>query len=102
MPRLLRRFVADILVDPRDEVFPVRRVGVPAIVLPPRKLAAHHCDIDIGHLFRVVIVRTSEVLRAEQPEYRLRCDCSHKAALMIEPSGVTLLRHSVTYERQPR
>ena len=54
------------------------------------------------HLFFRVIVRSPEVLRAEEPENRACGDSSHEAALLIEPFGVALFRNAIADERQAR
>ncbi len=54
------------------------------------------------HLLGVIVVRHAQVLRAQQPEHRLRGHGGHEAALMIEPLGVALLRHAVADEGQAR
>src|SRR5215468_11721208 len=69
----------DHCVGPRNEVFPVRSVGVPAIVLPPGKLSAEEADVDRRHLLHLVVVGRAEISRAEQTEYRTRGDRRHVA-----------------------
>src|SRR5262252_7916231 len=98
-PALLMR---DHCVGPRNEVFPVRPVGVPAIVLPPGKLSAEEADVYRRHLLRVVVVGRAEISRAEQPEYRTRRDRRHVAALMVEPSRIALFGNAVTDKGRPR
>src|SRR4030095_14229796 len=88
-------------VGPWNEVFPVRPIGVAAVVLPPRKLTIEPADSDRRHSLGLVVVRAAQVFRAEQPEYRTCRDRRHVAALMIEPPGVTLLRDAVADERWP-
>ena len=90
------------LVGPRQEVLPVRRVGVAAIVLAPGELAVEQADVHGRHLLGRVVVGAAEVLRAEQTEHRLRRDRGHEAALMIEPLRVALLGNAVAHEREPR
>src|SRR5215510_1271011 len=89
-------------ICPGNEVFPVRSVGVPAVVLTPRELPVQQWHIDRGHLRRVVILFDAEILHTQQPKHRLCRYRSHETALMIEPPGITLLGHAVTDEGGPR
>ena len=43
-------------VRPREEVLPVRRVGVAAVVLPPREVAVEQADVHRRHLLLRVVV----------------------------------------------
>ena len=47
-------------VGPRNEVLPVRAVGVAAVVLAPGELAVEQPDVDRRHLLRLVVVRHAE------------------------------------------
>jgi len=49
-----------------------------------------------------MVVRNSQVLRAEQPEDRLRGDRGHVAALLIEPLGIAFLGQAITDKGQAR
>src|SRR6478672_1190707 len=88
------------LVRPWDEVLPVRTVGVPAVVLPPRQLSVQHAHVDPRHLLRLVVVRSSQILRTEQAEHWPGCNGSHEAALVIQPLRVPLFRDAVADERR--
>src|SRR5262245_22477046 len=93
--------VLDELVGPRDEVFPIRSVGMAAVVLPPGKLTVEQAHVDVRHFLDSVIVRTAEVLRAEQSEHGLRGDGRHEATLMVEPPRVALFGYTVADECRP-
>ncbi len=54
------------------------------------------------HLLGLVVVATSEVLRAEQPEHAARRHRGHVAPLLVEPLRVALLRHAVADEGRAR
>ena len=70
-------------VHPGKEVFPVRRVGVSAIVLAPRKLPIEQTHIHRRHPGGVVVFCKAEILRAQQTENRLRRHRGHVAPLLI-------------------
>src|ERR1700752_2434704 len=76
-----RRRALEEFVGPGDEVFPVRTIGVSAVVLPPRQLTVEQADVHRGHLFRLVVVGHTEAFRAEQAEHWLGRDGGHVAAL---------------------
>src|SRR5262245_27618557 len=89
------------LIRPTNEVFPVRSVGMSAVVLTPRNMAIEEADIDCGHFFRLIIRAHPQVLSAEQAENRLSGYSSHVAALMVQPPRVALFRYSVADKRKP-
>ena len=99
-----RRRVAALeeIVRPREEILPVRCVGVSAVVLAPRELPVEQADVHRRHLLGHIVVGHAEVLGAEQSEDGLRGDGGHVAALVVEPLRVALLGHAVADERQPR
>ena len=96
------RLVADELVCPRDEVFPIGAVSMAAVMLAPGELPVQQAGIDRRHFRRVIVVRHAQVLGAQEPEHRSGGHCRHETALLIEPFRVALLRHAVTDEGQPR
>src|SRR6476646_10092211 len=81
--RRRRRRVLEKAVRPRDEVLPVGPVGMAAVVLAPGELPVQQTDVDRRHLLGLVVVRTTEVFVAKQPEHRLRGDDRHEAAMLI-------------------
>src|SRR5580700_11191167 len=85
-------------VSPGNKIFPVRRIGMSAVVLAPRQLAIKEPGVHRRHFGGAIVRRNAQILRAQQTEYRLRGHCGHEASLMIEPLRVTLLRHAVTDE----
>jgi hypothetical protein len=94
--------MTDELIRPRDEVFPIRAIGMSAIMLAPGELAIQQTHIDRWHLRGAIVVGNSKILRTQQPEYRPGCDRSHKAALLIQPFCIAFLGHAITDERRPR
>src|SRR5215203_4574652 len=90
------------IVRPREEVLPVRRVGVAAVVLPPRQLAVEQPDVHRGHALLHVVVGDAEGLRTEQAERRLRRDGGHVAPLLVEPLRIALLGNAVADEGETR
>src|SRR5690242_7217258 len=88
---------AEEIVRPREEVLPIWRVGMSAIVLPPCQLAVEQPDIHGWHFRAHVIVADAESARAEQTEHWLCRDRRHEASLVIEPTRVTLLRDAVAH-----
>jgi hypothetical protein len=59
-------------IRPRDEILPVRRIGMAAIMLPPGKLAVEKPHVNRGHLFDEVVIGATEIFGAEQAVDRLR------------------------------
>src|SRR5262249_15479179 len=68
---------SEALVSPCDEVLPVGAVGMAAVVLAPGKLAVEQPDVHARHLLDGVVVRPSEIPRAEQPEHGACGDRRH-------------------------
>src|SRR6185295_16731301 len=97
-----RRRVPEKFVRPRDEVLPVRTVGVAAVVLAPGQVAVEQANTDRWHFLLRVVVRDAQILRAEQAKHRLRRDGRHVAALLIEPPGVAAFGHAVADEGRAR
>src|ERR1051326_6240528 len=87
-------------VRPRNEVLPVGRIGMPAVVLAPGKLAVQKPAVYRGHFRRVIVGTDAEIFSAEKAENRLRGHRSHKTALLIEPSRVAFFRHPITHKRK--
>src|SRR5262245_16560046 len=98
----LQRSVFQEFIRPGDEVLPVRSIRVSAVVLTPCELAVEQCDIHLWHFLGLVIVAFTEVLCAQETKYRLCCDRSHVASLVIEPLGVTLFRYAIADKNRTR
>jgi hypothetical protein len=93
---------ADKFIRPGDEIFHVGRIGMTAIVLPPRELAIEKTDMDWRHFFRVVVAGDTKRRCTEQLKDRLRGYSGHVAALVIEPLGIALFRNAIAHKHQPR
>src|SRR2546430_726363 len=96
------RVIVQEPVRPRNKVLPIRSVSVASVMLTPGELAFEKSNIDRRHFGGMIVVRGSEVLRAEQTEHRPRGHGGHVAALLVQPLGITLLRDAVADEGQPR
>src|SRR5688572_20672809 len=70
-----------------------------AIMLTPREMAIEHADVHRRHFFRTVIVCRTKIFCTEQAEHRPGRDGCHVAALMVEPSRIAALGHTVADER---
>src|SRR5215813_9664912 len=90
------------LVGPRNEVFPVRRVGVSAVMLSPGKVSIEHGGIDRRHFCGVVALLDAPFPGPKQPEDRLRSNSGHETALMIEPTCVAFLGDPIADESETR
>src|SRR5271169_4765524 len=89
------RRVMHKLVGPGNEVFPIRAVGVSTVMLAPGKLAIKQTYIDGRHLFGSIVVRSPQILCAQEPEHGPGSDGSHVAALLVQPFRVALLGNAV-------
>ena len=95
--------MSDELVCPLNKVLHVGRVGVPAIVLAPGKLAVEQtrgsqaassrCDSRLPD---------SSPLAPSKREHAARGHRRHEAPLVVEPIGVALFGDSVADEREAR
>src|SRR5262245_62644186 len=91
---------AEVVVRPRQEILPVGRVRMSAVVLAPRKVSVEQSDVHGRHLLLRVVVGDTERLGAEQAKGGLRGDGCHVAALVIEPLRVAAFGDSVAHERE--
>ena len=68
-----------------------------AVMLPPGELAIQQAHVYGGHFLSVIVVRSAQAFRAQQPEHGLRGDGGHEAALMIEPLDCSsITRYDIT------
>src|ERR1700722_9806652 len=98
----LRRWrMPDKLVHPLNEILHVRRVGVAAVVLPPRKLPVQQSLVHCRRLRRMLILEC-ESLGAKQSIDAARVDGSHETTLVVKPPRIAFLRYSVADKGKPR
>src|SRR5580698_9598088 len=50
------RVIIEELVGPGNEIFPVWRIGMARVMLPPSQLTIEKSGINRGHLCRVIVV----------------------------------------------
>src|SRR5579864_5074991 len=93
--------MSDKLVGPLDKIFHVGGIGMAAVMLAPGELPFQQACVDGGHFFGMIVVGYAQVFCPQELEDRTCGNGCHIAALVVEPSGVTLFRYAIAYKGQP-
>src|SRR5579872_5448850 len=91
----------DVLLHPVEKRGPVRRHVVPALVLPPGKLAADQ-RLHRRHGIGQIVTGRSEVFLTQQSVYRAGEDARHETAVRVHPFGIAVLDGSIADEAGAR